>query len=631
MSRLSSKKKSGKLEKPGKPERATKSEVAEASVATLPPESNVLFKVLIILLAGFLVYAPVFHADWLWDDDQEITASAILPDMNALPKIWAGAEGADYFPLKTTVQWVLYRFFGTDRTGWHMTNIVLHLVNTLLVWKLLRRLGIREGWVGGLLFAIHPILVESVAWASELKNTLSLPFLLLSMLAYLKFDETRKYGALVWAAVLYLAAILCKTSVVMYPFVIILYGWWRTVAVSDRLWNPEKPWQEQTLARAVVASIPFFLISLVFGWLTIHFQHGRAIGTETIPVGGMLSRTATAGMSIWFYLYKCILPFNLLPIYPRWKVDPPQVWQFLTWFALAALIFGLWLKRRTWGRHALFGLGFFIITVFPVLGFVKMSYMRITWAADHFLYLPVLGLIGLAAAVADRTYDPAKPRKWAIGAGLIVLVVLTFESHRYANIFYNEEQMWTYTIKRNPDAWQAHSRLGKVMIDTGRDDAAFYHIGESVRLRPDLAETHNNYGAMLEKKGDVDGATRELREAVRIAPDINIYRINLGSLLVRTGKYEEGQDVYNELLKIDPENPTFLCNRGVARYFLGENDAAIADFQKALEKNPNLKDAKENLAAALKKKGEGQSGQPASQAAPQGQGLINGSGNIKLF
>ncbi len=623
MSRLSPKKKSGKLEKTGKPE------TAEAGLVALPPESNVIFKALLILLAGLLVYAPVFHADWLWDDDQEITASAILPDPGALPKIWSGAEGADYFPLKTTVQWVLYRFFGTDRTGWHMTNIVLHLVNTLLIWRLLRRLGIRQGWIGGLLFAIHPILVESVAWASELKNTLSLPFLLLSMLAYLNFDERRKYSQLVISVLLFLASILCKTSAVMYPFVIVLYGWWRSVAVSDRLWDPSKSWSEQPLARAVVASIPFFLISLIFGWLTIHFQHGRAIGTETIPVGGMISRTATAGMSVWFYLYKCILPFNLLPIYPRWEVDPPKVWQLFTWIALAGLLIWLWMKRKTWGRHALFGVGFFIITVFPVLGFVKMSYMRITWAADHFLYLPILGLIGLAAAVADRFYDPVKPRKWVIVAGLAVFVILTFESHRYAGIFYNEEKMWTYTIKRNPNAWQAHSRLGKVMIDTGRDDAAFYHIGESVRLRPDLAETHNNYGAMLEKKGDIEGATRELRAAVRIAPDINIYRINLGSLLVRTGKYEEGRDVYNELLKIDPENPTFLCNRGVALYFLGENDAAIADFQRALQKNPDLKDAKENLAAALKKKGEAR---PATAPpAPQGQGLINGSGDIKLF
>ncbi len=617
MSRISPKKKSAGVEK-------------SLPTAVLPPERNLIFKFLLILLAGLFVYAPVFHADWLWDDDQEITQSPILPDLGALPKIWSGAEGADYFPLKTTVQWVLYRFIKVDRTGWHMANITLHLVNALLVWLLLRRLGLRQGWLGGLLFAIHPILVESVAWASELKNTLSLPFLLLSMLAYLNFDERRKYSDLAISVLFYLAAILCKTSVVMYPFVILLYGGWKSLGSI-----PEKPWKwafppplttDNVMGRAILASIPFFAISLIFGWLTIHFQHGRAIGSETIPVGGMLSRTATAGMSIWFYLYKCILPFNLLPIYPRWEVDPPRLWQFLTWPALAGLLFWLGTKWKTWGRHALFGLGFFLITVFPVLGFIKMSYMRITWAADHFLYLPVLGIIGLAVAVAGRVYDPEKPKKWILGAGLVIFVVLTFESHRYANVFYNEEQMWTYTLKSNPDAWQAHSRLGKVMIDKGNNDAAFYHIGESVRLRPDLAETHNNYGAMLEKKGETDKAVEQLREAVRIAPTIRIYAINLGSLLVRTGKYEEGLKVYDKLLEEDPGNPTFLCNRGVARYFLGQNDGAIQDFEKALSVNPDLKDARENLDAALKKKKNAERAQPV-----QGADLIDSPSNIRLF
>lgn len=624
MSRISSKKKSGGVDK---------SQSGKGQVASAPqPERNLIFKILLILLAGLFVYAPVFHADWLWDDDQEVTASVILPDPGALPKIWAGSEGADYFPLKTSVQWVLYRFIGTDRTGWHMANIILHLVNALLVWKLLRRLGIRQGWIGGLLFVVHPILVESVAWVSELKNTLSLPFLLLSMLAFINYEERQKPSHLALSAVFYLAAILCKTSVVMFPCVLLLYGWWKSMEAV-----PEKPWKwsfppplerSNALGRAVWGSIPFFLISLIFGLLTIYFQHERAIGTETIPVGGMISRAATAGMAIWFYLYKCILPFNLLPIYPRWEVDPPAWYQFLAWPAIIGLLLWLWSKRNSWGRHALFGLGFFLINLFPVMGFIKMSYMRITWVADHFLYLPVLGLIGLAAGLADRYYDPEKPKKWVVVIGLAVFVVFTFESHRYANVFFNEEQMWSYTLKANPDAWQAHSRLGKVMIDQGNNNKAFYHIGESVRLRPDLAETHNNYGAMLEKKGEPEKALEQLREAVRIAPTIKIYSINLGSLLVRSGKYEEGEKVYEGLLKDDPDNPTFLCNRGVARYFLGRNDEAIADFQKALSVNPDLKDAKENLAAALKKKNA-----PEVQPVPaqQGQGLINSRENIKLF
>lgn len=616
MPRLSPKKKPARVEKPAAPAPAQESR-------------NLTFKVLIILLSGLFIYAPVFHGGWLWDDDQEITANGVLPDPAGLVKIWTGNAGADYFPLKATVQWLFFRVNGTNQTGWHLLNISLHLLNALLIWKLLSRLKVPEAWLGGLLFCIHPILAESVGWVSELKNTLSLPLLIFSMLAWINFDERKRSADFVLAVVFYIAAILCKTSVVMYPFVILLYAWWKRgrLSIND-----------------ILCSAPFFLISLVMGLLTIHFQFGRAIGSETIPVAniltmsGFLSRTATAGMAILFYFWKCVLPIGLLPIYPRWEVDPPSWWQFLPWPIIAGVFAWLWTKRATWGRHVLFGLGFFVINLFPILGFITMSYMRITWVADHFVYLPIIGLIGLATAAAGTAYDKAATdvRQWLFGAGVALFAALVIWSHRYAGIFVNEYEMWTYTLKSNPNAWQAHSRLGKVMLEMGNNDAAFHHISESVRLRPDLAETHNNYGAMLEKKGEVEGALEQLRTAVRIAPDIIIYKVNLGSLLVRSGKYEEGAKLYEILLngdpaqpdfKGDPDNPTFLCNYGVALYFLGRNDEAIANFEKALKINPDLKDAKENLAAALKKRA-GDGGAPAVQPQP-GAGLLDSQ--IKLF
>ncbi len=222
MSRISPKKKSAGVEK-------------SQPTAVLPPERNLIFKFLLILLAGLFVYAPVFHADWLWDDDQEITQSPILPDLGRVAEDLVGSRRRGLFPAED------HRAMGAVSLHWGRSHRLAYgqhhpasCVNALLVWLLLRRLGLRQGWLGGLLFAIHPILVESVAWASELKNTLSLPFLLLSMLAYLNFDERRKYSDLAISVLFYLAAILCKTSVVMYPFVILLYG------VEEFGFNPGK-------------------------------------------------------------------------------------------------------------------------------------------------------------------------------------------------------------------------------------------------------------------------------------------------------------------------------------------------------------------------------------------------------
>ncbi|MBE2202915.1 MAG: tetratricopeptide repeat protein [Chthoniobacterales bacterium] len=600
-----------------------------------PPqnERNLTFKVLIILLSGLLIYAPVFHGGWLWDDDQEITANALLPDPAGLSKIWTGKSGADYFPLKATAQWLFFRVNSANPTGWHLLNISLHLLNALLIWKLFARLKVPEAWLGGLIFCIHPILIESVAWVSELKNTLSLPFLIFSMLAWINFEEKRRRADYVLAVLFFIAAILTKTSVVMYPFVLLLYAWWKRGKIS---------------MQDLVRSTPFFLVSLLMGLLTIHFQFGRAIGYETIPVAnllsvsGFLSRLATAGMAILFYLWKCVLPFGLLPIYPRWEVDPPSWWQFLPWPILLGLFLWLWSKRATWGRHALFGIGFFVINLFPILGFITMSYMRITWVADHFVYLPVIGIIGLLTAAAGTAYNTMEEedRQWLFRGGVVFFALFVMWSHRYAGIFANEHAMWTHTLKYNPNAWQAHSRLGKVMLEMGNADAAFYHISESVRLRPDLAETHNNYGAMLEKKGDTEGAVEQLRIAIRLAPDITIYKVNLSSLLIRTGKYEEGAKLCKILLegdpdepvfKGDPNNPTFLCNYGVALFFLGRNEEAIDSFERALKINPNLKDAKENLATALKKRvGGGTEAAPNPPATSPNNGILNAP-QLKLF
>jgi tetratricopeptide (TPR) repeat protein len=595
-------------------------------------------KILLIVFAGLLVYAPAFHGDWLWDDDQEITQNVVLPDPDGLVKIWRGDHGADYFPLKATVQWVYYRVLtstlgegeGANRTGWHVLNVALHLVNALLFWKVLARLGVRQAWLGGLIFSIHPILVESVAWVSELKNTLSLPFLMLAMLTWINFAERGRWGDYALTVFLYVLAILCKSSVVMFPCVLVLYAWWRSFQAEE----PEAAGGRGVLSRRfwkeALASLPFFLISAAAAWVTIYFQHDRAIGSETIPVGGALSRTEIAGVSMWFYIWKTVFPFGLLPIYPRWE---PQLWMLLSWPAMAALIFALWLKRKTWGAHVLFGLGFFLVNLFPIIGFIKMSYMRITWAADHFLYLPALGLIGLAAAGLGLFYERSARHNQTLlaGFGAVVLAAMTIYSHSYAGVFANEYEMWTHTLKYNPNAWQAHSRLGKVMIERGNNDAAFFHISESVRLRPDLAETHNNYGAMLEKKGDINGAIEQLRMAVERAPDINIYKINLASLLVRVNRYQEGAEVYQQLLESDPNNPTFLCNLGVAQYFLGQNDEAIQNFQRALEIRPDLRDARENLQQALKRRGAG--APPAAPFAPppQDAGILGGDANIRLF
>lgn len=605
---------------------------------------DLLLRIAILVLAVLWVYSPVLHpvfpADWLWDDDQLLTANATVQSTTpeALFKLWFNPDGADYFPLSYTALWAQWPFFKTWPTGYHLVTVLLHLAGALLFWRLLSVMRLPGAWLAAMIFAVHPVCVESVAWVSELKNTLSLPLFLLAAIHYVTFDErtadegTPLFGAgappgalrhYLLALGCFLLAMFAKTSVVMMPVALLLYAWWKHGRVTIR-----------NLAYAS----PFFLISLVLGLITIYYQWGRAIGQEKILVGGLDSRIASAGMSILWYMRLIFWPLNLLPIYPRWEVDPPKFWQFLAWPVIAAAAWWFWRNRAAawppnWGRHALFACGFFLIMVAPVLGFVTISYMRITWAADHFIYLPMIGIIALVAAGLTVWFQrsSAVERPVLLTGLAVVLATLTFLGHRYAGAWVNEDALWSHTLALNFDAWQAHNRLGAKKFARGDVAGAHEHFQNSTRLRPDLGETHNNLGTtlsaraqMLSQQGDQAAAKREMdeaifqfAEAVRVTPHVPAIRVNLANALAAAGRFAEAADNYRGLLEFEPENAALRNNYGVALYKQGLTTEAIAEFRRALAIDPELKDAKESLAIALGEKPDPAAGQPVGPRPPQ--------------
>src|SRR5258708_17931606 len=209
-------------------------------------------------------------------------------------KTWLQPEVRDCFPLKATLQWVEWHLWRDRSTlGYHLVSLTLHLTSALLLWRLLRKLGLQYAWIGGLIFAVHPITVESVAWIAELKNTLSLPLLLLAASAYLDFDLHRKRADHLASLCWFIAAMLCKSSVVMFPLILLLYAWWkrRTVASSD-----------------ILPVLPFFAISLVLGLITIWFQHHRAINGWDLPQTDLIGRAVTVFLMILLHSRSTLFP-----------------------------------------------------------------------------------------------------------------------------------------------------------------------------------------------------------------------------------------------------------------------------------------------------------------------------------
>ena len=553
-----------------------------------------------IMLAGSFASWTALHGQWLWDDPGEITGNLLLRNGAGLAKIWFAPPGPDYLPLKSTVQWGCWHLWGDSATGYHLVNLGAHLLGALLFWRLLSKLGMRLGWLGGLLFAVHPLTVESVAWISELKNTLSLPPLLLALCAYVDFDKDTGKGrrhyirSLAW----FLAAMLCKSSAVMFPAVLLLYAWWR----RGRIHRSD-----------LKASIPFFAISAGLGLATVWFQVYRSHGMLDIPAAGILSRLAGAGLAIVFYLSKFILPAGLIPIYPRLPADPRWFLDFLPGCLCIACLGWIWIKRSAWRRTILFGFGCFLINLAPVLGFVPMSYLRISSVADHFAYLPILGLLGLATAgfhelgkraslsrnLLGAFLDPAA--RWAC-AGLVV-VILAMASHRYAGIFRDGEALWTYTLRQNPQSWTAADNLGNALATiSGRQPEAIARYEEALRIKPGSFEAHNNLAnALATIPGRLPEALAHYEEALRIKPGYAEAHNNLGfALAAIPGRLPEALAHYEEALRINPDLAEAHENLGFALAAIpGRLPEAVAHYEEALRIKPDSFEVHNNLAIAL--------------------------------
>jgi hypothetical protein len=406
------------------------------SIGRLTAREGALLKATILVAVGLWIFSPVFNGDWIWDDTTLVAENDSLRSLTGLGKIWFAAPATDYWPMTWTLLWVEWHLWGAHTLGYHLCSVALHLTSAFLIWRLFSKLGLRWGWLGGLVFVVHPLAVESVAWISEIKNTLSLPFFLLSLNAYIDADQGRGGKGYGRALLFYLIAMLCKSSVVMLPVDLLLYHWWRHGRIT---------WFD---CRRM---LPYIAIALALGSVTLYFQATHYTESDVVRDRGIITRLIGAGAAIFFYIGKFILPVDLVPIYPRWNLNPPSLSRLLTLPLLALTLAALWTKRKTWGRHALFGVGFFLINLLPVIGLCRMTWMNVSWVADHLVYIPMIGLIGCAVAgleVAHRNLSPAA-RPWLFAAITALIILMARESHWYAGMFVDLKTLRTLTVQRD--------------------------------------------------------------------------------------------------------------------------------------------------------------------------------------
>ena len=534
---------------------------------------------ILILLAGFWAYAPCLQGQWMWDDDKLITANPLMHDPAGLWKIWF-QPGAliDYYPVTFTVQRIEWNLFGMDTSGYHFVNLALHLASGFLVWRLLARLGVKLAFWGGLLFTVHPLNVESVAWISELKNTLSLPPLLLAMLFWIDCDDHGRRRDYALALGLFGLAMLCKTSVAMLPPVLLLYAWWKRGEIGKR---------------DLRVAAPFFLVTLAIGVIasSVGLHHA---GPDNLPSVAWPARLDAAAEQVFNFLRLSVLPVHLMPIYPSERVPSVHPLHLLCWLALGGVIALAWTRRRTWGRHVLLGLGFFGLNLVPLLVLLYSKSTTMIWSIEHSGYISLIGIIGLEMAALGWLLDHLDrgPRLAITTAAAAFTGVLALGAHAYAGLYGNTLDFWQYAVQRNPDSWSARLNFGQALLQRGDTAGALAQFEAGRDVNPDYFSVHLGLAQALDALGRRDEAIAEDETALKLNPYNPDPAFALGEIYyAELGQIPKAIEFYQIALRIDPGNVGANHELGKILYRTGQFPEAASHLEQALQQEPDSAEA----------------------------------------
>lgn len=562
---------------------------------------------LLLGIVTMMAYWPSLHGGFIFDDDVHISQNSTLLSLHGLKQIWfePGAT-CQYYPLTFTAFWIGHHLWGLNTFGYHLSNVLVHLATAILFWQLLKRLQVPGAFLAGIIFALHPVNVMSVAWMTELKNTLSAALAIGACWAYVRWAGLGVYvtpgnsenpsalrhrrGFYVLSLILFLLAMFAKTSVSLVPVTLLLVVWWQ----RDRL-----RWRDG------LALLPFLLIVMAVGRMTLSIEDPTHAMDRNYHLG-FLERMLISGRSFWFYLGKLIFPHPLIFIYERWKIDPASGWQYLFPVATLAFLIGLWLARGKIGRGPLVAaLHFYLGTSFLVL-IMTLTMARHTFVSDHWQYLGSMSIIALGAAGIATVLQRRGPQGRVLGrvAGGCLLLTLGGLAWRQSSLYANPQTLYLATIAGNPGCGAAHNNLGNILLQNGRVDEAIVHFEKAVELQPDMADPRDSLGTALLEKGRVDEAIAQFQSALEIQPDYALTYYDLGSAFLRQGRLDEAISSFQKALELKPNDAQIHNNLGLALFQNGRVDDAIIHYQKALELWPNNDVIQDNLNRALFQKSQ---------------------------
>jgi tetratricopeptide (TPR) repeat protein len=547
-----------------------------------------------LLVWTVILFSPCFSAEFVnWDDTTYIIDNSFISELswsNIKAMFLSGIssdypEGIayNYHPLTILSLAINYQISGLNPGSYHFLNILLHLCNIILVYifskKLIPSYPYALHLMVAAIFAIHPLHVESVAWVSERKDVLFAFFYLLGLISYIHYLSSRSKKYLIYVALAFLASLLSKPAAVTFPIVLLLIDYWK-----DRKFT----------ASALVEKIPFFILSIIFGLITLGIQGDVAVGD--IEKYSIVQKISYASYGFVFYLYSFIAPFKPVTFYPYPDVnDVPLIVTIAP--LLALVILGLIIYYFRKNKLVVFGFLFFLVNVLLTLQFVQVGSAIVS---DRYSYLPYIGL-SFALAYFCNLYMSKKERSSTplVIVGIVYLLYFSFMTFTQAKVWKNSETLWTNVLDRFPNASAALNNRGNYYAEIGKPEKASADLSRAFAINPSSTEVIISQSNALRNQKKYKEAIEVVNKGIEKEPN------NVDLLNTRANAYFEMQNYnaaiedYEAALTIDPNYPKSYSNLGSAYFRLKKYDQAIENYNKAIELKPDYKDAMINKGAAL--------------------------------
>ncbi len=600
---------------------------------------------MLLLAITVLSYSSALTGGYIWDDDMYLTENKALTSVHGLARIWTTPNASpQYYPMVFTTFWIERHLWGLNPFGYHLVNVLLHASVACLLYFLLLRLEVPGAWFVALVFAVHPVEVETAAWISERKNVLSGVFYMLSAIAFLHFfgvwdrgqlfpredakmrktpsaervrgthnskgvhekpktqvEEPRancivllrgfaasRENLLYYFAGLafFICALLSKTVTCTLPAALLIVLWWKRGRVT----------RTEALSLA-----PLFALGAGMGLLTAWLEKTHVGASGAAWSLGFAERLLVAGRALCFYAWKLLWPLHLSFNYERWAINAGTWWQYLYLLAAAAVLLALWAGCSRIGRGPLAAALFFAASLFPALGFFDVFPFRYSYVADHFQYLASIGPITLVVAcIAGYVLKHHEQRlKIFTVAAVVVVSLLAVKTWRQGKIFADPWTLWNQTLASNPESSLAHNNIGSILARQGKHQEALDHFAQALKLSPSREIPHYNMGFELATLGRIDEAIEQYEESLKIRPNYVKALNNLGSLLAQKGRIEDAVRCWTDVVEIDPDYTGAHSNLLMAYSRLGDSAAARREYDRIKVLDPAKAEKLRNMVKGI--------------------------------